>query len=166
MKALRPTECRKQTTEGEVLAPIGPLLTVSRKNSHKLRTLCCLTVVGLAALLHAPASNGGECLSSDREVKGMAASSGDGKQVLPTRSFVCEVDEETDVRIEFYRLNDVIVGDLLEGRESSVAKQVLGQFSIHNNAVYDEVKTLFDRFGVHETSSLGWSARIDSGEWQ
>ena len=134
---------------------------VSRSSPGNLRTLRCLAVVGLAVLLHAPVCNGGECLAGDREVKVMSPYG--EQEVLPIRSFVCEVDGETDVRIEFHRLNDAIVGDLLEGRESSFAKQVLGQFSIHKNAVYNEVKTLFDRFGIEDWHARGWSAEVQRG---
>ncbi len=167
MKAMRLEMYGDPTAKGAVGAPKKAWLAVSCKRHGNLWSMCCLAVVGLAALLHAPVSSGGECLAGDREVKGMATYSGVVQVLdirsLRIRSFVCEVDDETDVRVELHRLNDGMVGDLLEGRESRFAKKVLGKFSIQKNAVYDEVKTLFDRFGVQDTDARTWTARDTRG---
>jgi hypothetical protein len=87
----------------------------------------------------------GECLKGTREVD-----LGEGK--VAARSYLCETDSGAAVRIEIHRLSEQAAGDILSGRTSPLTEKVLGRPRLVENAVFEEARLLFDRYGVTETT--------------
>src|SRR5271155_5067796 len=71
------------------------------------------------------------------------------------RTYICRLDDMDgpSVEVEFDRLSETAAGNLVENTPYPDLSQVFGSPVILHNAVYSEVKNLFDSYGTRQLTS-------------
>lgn len=95
--------------------------------------------LSLLTVLPSPA-RAGSCLQDFRNISA-------GAHQTRLRDYYCRGTSGQRVRVRFHRVSDFVASAMLEGHLPPTLEPILGQPRLIRNNVYEEFKTLMDRFG-------------------